>query len=58
MTNELVIDNNRKQKVSLAAKFPLTIAKKNKAVKKQGERGGAGSKDKERGGREGKSKSI
>lgn len=28
MTNELVIDNNRKQKVSLAAKFPLTIAKK------------------------------
>lgn len=28
MTNELVIDNNRKQKVSVAAKFPLTIAKK------------------------------
>lgn len=27
MTNELVIDNNRKQKVSGAAKFPLTIAK-------------------------------
>lgn len=43
MTNELVIDNNRKQKVSVAAKFPLTIAENKKnTVKKQVERGDVG----------------
>lgn len=58
MTNELVIDNNRKQKVSVAAKFPLTIAKKQwksrgRAKKRSRERG-----DCERRVGGGKSKSI
>lgn len=58
MTNELVIDNNRKQKVSVAAKFPLTIAKK------QWKSRGRGSRRSRKGGwlrggaRGGKSKSI